>query len=474
MAPGRGSRRGAAARRARASPVFEDGARSDFATGSSADAWLGRLRVVLVEPSDARNVGAVARLCANYGVVDVIIVARGPTLAPDGDDEALQIPGADSAPWEDEEDGAEHEFDTLGEEAVPASDAGSQRDNEDQRHTAGCSQEIPLTARRVEASSAFNAAFWGRAKPLATEAGMRYLQHFQVVADLGSALEGSSAAVAFTGREGGNFRPTRVESGKLHTLLPPKGRPSDVGDEATPDPNSCSIQDERPAIDAEPIASDREAIASRPLALVFGREATGLAQPELLRCSHCCTLGTHGCTSLNLSHAVGATLSLLFLYRHEASPLLTAATIPMALTSPDGAEPPCATTEAPASVSEVDATLESIRGLVESKGYPVGRTRAERREKLGFRVSKHLANYARVLHRARATPAELEAFVKVATMLAGERRLPASDANPKRQKTPADGASVEVAADGGSDLVTGVGCAAVVDKPSEARDGVPT
>lgn len=49
------------------------------------------------------------------------------------------------------------------------------------------------------------------------------------------------------------------------------------------------------------------------VAVVFGREESGLSQDELALCSHRCSIAaSESCGSLNLSHAVAVVLSQLY------------------------------------------------------------------------------------------------------------------------------------------------------------------
>jgi tRNA C32,U32 (ribose-2'-O)-methylase TrmJ len=53
--------------------------------------------------------------------------------------------------------------------------------------------------------------------------------------------------------------------------------------------------------------------AEASMALVFGREESGLSHEEQALCSHCCSIAaSKSCGSLNLSHAVAVVLSQLY------------------------------------------------------------------------------------------------------------------------------------------------------------------
>jgi tRNA C32,U32 (ribose-2'-O)-methylase TrmJ len=56
------------------------------------------------------------------------------------------------------------------------------------------------------------------------------------------------------------------------------------------------------------------------VALVFGREESGLSHEELALCSHCCSIAaSKACGSLNLSHAVAVILSQLYELQTEGA-----------------------------------------------------------------------------------------------------------------------------------------------------------
>lgn len=320
----------------------------------TSDAFGGAVRLVLVEPQDGRNVGSVGRLCANFGVSDVVIVSQGQVSRQrkrkHGDEEQSDTEMAEVGVQDEE---ITHLFG-----AAPC-DAGATEP-----------EEVP-----------FSFSYWKHAKTLATKEGVVALQGVRVVDTFEPAVKDCTVVVAFIGREGGKLRPFRVDSRELGQLL---------------------------------LAVRQNSSGSTGrLALVFGREDCGLHLSEIQRCSHCCTLRTHGCGSLNLSHAVGVVLGRLF-EDHQAQERLAAA--PQA--NGDLASPVVA------NAGEVHRVLEGVKALLEKRGLPVGRSRKERREKLCFRILKHLAGLSRVLQQSQAAAGDLESVEKVAELLAsGDPRL---------------------------------------------------
>jgi len=361
-------------------------------------AFGGALRLVLVEPQDGRNVGAIGRLCANFGVHSVYLVSRG-QIARHRQRQCQGYQQSCNADDEDARDDAEVEEESIHEE-VPAAEKSSS-----------------MTELEV---FPFSWSYWKRAKPLATADGVPLIEQFKVVDSLQHALLDCGTAVAFTGREGDNFRPPRVDYRNLWSLLP-----SDSSGETS------------------------GSRAAAPLALVFGREDCGLKMEELMCCSHCCTISTHSCGSLNLSHAVAVVLARLFEDR-ISGPVLDPSKLRYESSLKEGNQEASvrpnsvdsfrnsgdedgSTTQA-AGAAEVNNLLEKVKKLLEARGYPVGRTSKERREKFCFRILKHIASTARILHRARATPQELEAVQKLFELLGEEdprKRL----VNSKRKRT---------------------------------------
>lgn len=380
------------------------------------DAFGGALRLILVEPQDGRNVGSVARLCANFGIGDVVIVSQGQVAAQ-------QRRRGRGGAVED----AVEDVDAV--DIFDSTEAAVSREAEDRVAVSG-SESPAATDDGVGKPEdtlevyPFDLSYWKRhAKALATDDGMKVLERVRVVRDFKHALAGCTVAVAFTGRVGGNFRPPRVENRDLGALLPP-------------------------------LLQCRQAPGRRSarLALVFGREDRGLQQQEIRLCSHCCTLPTHGCSSLNLSHAVCAALSRLYEDRQavvapqlseggtttahpqaEASgacgsslpdaspgpPSGPQAEAPGASGLPSSAAAPGAD-EGPALTCEVDAFMERLRELLETRGYPVGRVHNTRRNKFCFRIMKHLAALLRLLHRAQVRSSELDSTMRLLRLVGGE------------------------------------------------------
>eukprot|EP00756_Hemistasia_phaeocysticola_P018210 Hpha_TRINITY_DN15581_c1_g4::TRINITY_DN15581_c1_g4_i2::g.104268::m.104268 len=162
-------------------------ARSEVQTASAAVAQgseippgeLTGYRVVLVDPQDSRNVGSVARLCANYGIDDWVVVS------------------AKQLDWEAKRD------------ARIAASAGE--------------GVAAASAPRDDEVRPLNAAFWRYAEMLATPDGIPLLRKARVFRTLGPAIEGC-VAVAFTGKQGDKFRKPTVTLPQLSQAPPPPGR----------------------------------------------------------------------------------------------------------------------------------------------------------------------------------------------------------------------------------------------------------
>ena len=139
--------------------------------------------------------------------------------------------------------------------------------------------------------------------------GVECFERMRVAADLDEALEGAAAAVGVSRRTGGARRAYEGVRELLGAGVPgvrfaPRGRRQskgggggggDSGDES-------SLFSPPPPLPPPP----------PPLALVFGREESGLTAAELARCSASLALRTCGrAPSLNLGAAVAVTLALL-------------------------------------------------------------------------------------------------------------------------------------------------------------------
>lgn len=118
--------------------------------------------------------------------------------------------------------------------------------------------------------------------------GSPLMDTMTVVPTLQEALADTSASIGFTRRVGN----TRLVHASLSQLL--QAFPNTLPDPAT-------------------TARDRSWASGRRIALVFGREESGLTAAELSLCTHSCSIPTGPVQpSLNLSHAVCVVLAQLF------------------------------------------------------------------------------------------------------------------------------------------------------------------
>eukprot|EP00668_Euglena_longa_P016920 GGOE01021231.1.p1 GENE.GGOE01021231.1~~GGOE01021231.1.p1 ORF type:complete len:357 (+),score=65.30 GGOE01021231.1:29-1099(+) len=142
--------------------------------GDSCHEAMARYRLVLVDPQDSRNVGMVARVCANFDVEDVWLVSP------------KQV-----------------------------------------RHTR--TRKVVPEPEVCEGVGAvvwpFDAKYWRFARTLATEEGLPVLDRFRVVETLAEAMHGTQRAVAFSGKRGENFRLPNVHIHQIPTLVPEGQRP---------------------------------------------------------------------------------------------------------------------------------------------------------------------------------------------------------------------------------------------------------
>eukprot|EP00811_Abedinium_folium_P024649 NODE_3462_length_2032_cov_3.976378.p1 GENE.NODE_3462_length_2032_cov_3.976378~~NODE_3462_length_2032_cov_3.976378.p1 ORF type:complete len:467 (+),score=144.43 NODE_3462_length_2032_cov_3.976378:68-1468(+) len=376
-------------------------------------------RVVLVEPRDARNVGMVARACANFGVADLVVVhvekfsaALGRAGRSEAKARELGVDGADGA-------------------AAPA--------------------ECRL-----------NISAWKGCERLATDEGTDVLKAARLCCSLDTALGGARRAIAFSGRQGDNFRRPTVTLRALAQEV------------------NAALREVVGGVGTSPVT-----------ALVFGSEDTGLPIEALLRCDGICQLRTSGLMSLNLSHAVAVTLARLLDDADDdaASAVqpcqppvaeVAAATAPvdrdMATDTTEAAvmptEPELAGADAPraepadapglgaaawAELAGADAPrtepadaleapglwtaawAELCRERLEALGYPAQRElwsgRGRRSNKLTFRLFKIVAGCARTLQRARPTSEESDWWMKLVRTLTSPPSLAATGTEPDRRLT---------------------------------------
>ncbi|EFN56840.1 hypothetical protein CHLNCDRAFT_144422 [Chlorella variabilis] len=152
-----------------------------------------------------------------------------------------------------------------------------------------------------------------------TSCNSHVMHSMRLVPTLADALADCSGSIGFTRRSGAG----RVVHASLPQLLArfPAAVPALLGD---PQQQAAAQQGERQAATppgaGQPAASGTAGTAAAgaaapagPVALVFGREESGLLESELLLCSHACSIPTgRSQPSLNLSHAVAVVLAQLF------------------------------------------------------------------------------------------------------------------------------------------------------------------
>ncbi|CAK0906056.1 unnamed protein product, partial [Prorocentrum cordatum] len=137
--------------------------------GASAPSGPARVRVVLVEPRDARNVGMSARACANFGATDFFVVHEAKFQAALG---------------------------RAGRSEEKARQLGVQVGAGEEDAAAGCSLDLSA---------------WKGVERLATAEGAEVLRRARLFGGLRAALAGAGRSVAFSGRTGDNFRRSSIE-----------------------------------------------------------------------------------------------------------------------------------------------------------------------------------------------------------------------------------------------------------------------
>eukprot|EP00124_Ichthyophonus_hoferi_P003070 Ihof_evm5s244 gene=Ihof_evmTU5s244 len=208
-------------------------------------------RLILVDPQDARNIGMVARLCANFDVNDIYVVS------------SRQIEHTEARRTRQKDN-----FNPV---------KNPKASKLQQQHT---QQAVPTEG----SPELMDISYWKRSTALATKEGLPFLEGMKVVATLAEALIGCERAVAFTGKSGKNFR--------------------------THDTNVLGIPDLMSTTEG---SSGMEGKERAKMALVFGREDFGLSTNDLLLCRHTCTLPTsQHCSSLNMAMSVSVVLFTLF------------------------------------------------------------------------------------------------------------------------------------------------------------------
>ncbi|CAE8617659.1 unnamed protein product [Polarella glacialis] len=335
-------------------------------------------RVILVEPRDARNVGMVARACANFGVSDLAVVHAGKLQA------ALDRAGRSP------EKARQLGFSDAPSEAVP----------------------------NAELHCALDVSAWKGVERLATGEGGVVLQSARLYGGLRAALAGTGRSVAFSGREGRNFRQASVS---LRALA------CDMGVSA-----SAAVTRALEALEAHP---------PQRVALVFGSEDVGLSTEAVLMCDDVCRLRTADCPSLNLSHTVAVVLARVHEEVSEAEgfsgpAVAPAAGQPAAVAKRSSAPLPAEDVrqgreaDAAAEASEVGVQVpaawtsgwsELCRRQFEAQGYPtqaeLWNGRGRRKCKFTYRLFRIVADCARSLQRARVTEHEATAWAKLVEAL---------------------------------------------------------
>eukprot|EP01065_Artemidia_motanka_P026910 TRINITY_DN32148_c0_g1_i1.p1 TRINITY_DN32148_c0_g1~~TRINITY_DN32148_c0_g1_i1.p1 ORF type:complete len:441 (+),score=155.69 TRINITY_DN32148_c0_g1_i1:61-1383(+) len=316
---------------------------------------LKQVRVILVDPQDSRNVGAVARLCANYGVDDWWVVSRRQV---DWDAKRSKRVAAREAK---EAKDAEAEGEAEG--------AAAKAEGAETKAEGGAD---PAPAAPAEGSVPLSLPFWRYAEMLATADGVPLLHRARVVATLPEALRGCGTAVAFSGKQGDKYRKPTADIPRLQALCS-SGGPS--------------------------------------VALVFGNESLGLSSNDVLLCSQVCTLDTTTrCTSLNLSHAVGVVLSRIWETREAAAAAAAAAAAEDAAPAREAA----ADGEVGTILETCRAAMESLGYPTRPEQWGgAGR----RRNKLSYRCHQHAAALLHIAQRAGATKEEVSSVTALIRLL---------------------------------------------------------
>mmetsp|Transcript_83828 Transcript_83828/g.166322 ORF Transcript_83828/g.166322 Transcript_83828/m.166322 type:complete len:372 (-) Transcript_83828:19-1134(-) len=357
---------------------------------------MERYRVILVEPQDARNVGSVARVASNYDVDDLWLVSVGQITWQARRRERILRKKTDTSCGSQSFPQQDAELDTA-----VAEDRGSLplENSED------CGQQQPGHGEGIV--TALDTNYWGRASSLATSDGLAQLKSIQVADNLVIALRGCSRAVAFTGKEGANFRATTTTVRDIHVMT---------------DATAASNGDRQRA----------------PVALVFGNEARGLTNKDTLLCSAVCTLPTSGrCTSLNLSHCVAVVLSRLFELHIEKPDMQQPQQQQPTLVIPPNENPSpvdgglsrqaCRATE-----EDVADLAEHCRQRLEALGHPASTAdwshNGRRRNNRAYQLYKQVASLRRLLQRASATSDEVRSMSALVDALGASSRLAGGEA----------------------------------------------
>lgn len=307
-------------------------------------------RVILVEPRDARNVGMVARACANFGVSDLIVVHTSKLQA-----------------------------------AVGRAGRSSEK-----------ARQLGLTELEDSSSvehCALDLSAWKGCERLATEEGAEVLQSAKLYGSLKAALTGTGQSVAFSGRQGRNFRQPTAGLKSFARQM------------------------------AEKHQVDAQGAAEAKTALVFGSEDVGLSTEAVLMCTDVCRLQTGDCPSLNLSHAVVVVLSRIFEdVLEKVFDGRGGSVDPMASPSRDKA--------AVASAWTADWS-ELCRQRLEVQGYPtqaeLWHGRGRRKCLFTYKLFRVVADCVRCLQRVNPTESEVLSWSKLVQALSSQGTTDTND-----------------------------------------------
>ncbi|CAE7737301.1 trmJ [Symbiodinium pilosum] len=253
---------------------------------------------------------------------------------------------------------------------------------------------------------ALDLSAWKGCERLATNEGEEVLQSAKLYGNLKSALAHTGLSVAFSGRQGRNFREPTLTLKMLAQKLASK--------------QTCVVSASASAApDEDPQGHSKQA------ALVFGSEDVGLSTESVLMCTDVCRLQTANCPSLNLSHAVAVVLARIFEEVQEE---------PVAASSSSGqvadsankvkytddailpAAPPVWTAE----------WSELCRARLEAQGYPtkaeLWHGRGRRKCLYAYRLFRVVTECARSLQRANATDVEVKAWTSLVQSLSQAER----------------------------------------------------
>ncbi|CAE7197982.1 kif5 [Symbiodinium microadriaticum] len=312
-------------------------------------------RVVLVEPRDARNVGMVARACANFSVRELVVV------------HAAKLEAAVSR---------------------------ARRSAEKARQLGIDAEQITEAPSSSSVHCALDLSAWKGCERLATTEGEEVLQSAKLYGNLKAALSGTGLSIAFSGRQGRNFREPTLTLKMLAQKLASTSTAEAVGQVAASDKSGEGL--------------------SRQVALVFGSEDVGLSTESVLLCTDVCRLQTGSCPSLNLSHAVAVVLARIFEEVQEEPPSCSSA---QATEAADGGVPQ---NEIPAPVWTSDWS-ELCRARLEVQGYPakaeLWHGRGRRKCLYTYRLFRVVAECARSLQRTNATDSEVKAWTNLVQSL---------------------------------------------------------